>query len=148
MPSEAIFSDSYSPAPTQLTQLSLQVSLPPKSHNSSQKLPDYKEVINVKKQSVSCIRNQKVNKKFDDRSAEKTKTNNVNKINLKFNPFSSVFRMCPDRGPRSKAKSSDSTSGRDTPLMKPRPCHNAEQDVPVLEIISDSGIISECKWWI
>ena len=146
MPSEAIFSDSYSPAPTQLTQLSLQVSLPPKSHNSSQKLPDYKEVINAKKQSVSCIRDQKVNKKFD-RSAEKTKTNE-NKIDLKFDPFFSVFRMCPDRGPRSKAKSSDSTSGRDTPLMKPRPCHNAEQDVPVLEIISDSGIISECKWWI
>ena len=146
MPSEAIFSDSYSPAPTQLTQLSLQVSLPPKSHNSSRKSPDFKEIINAKKQSVSCIRDQKVNEKFD-RSAEKTKTNE-NKINLKFNPFSSVFRMCPDRGPRSKAKSSDLTSRRDTPLMKPRSRHNAEQDVPVLEIISKSGIISECKWWI
>jgi len=90
MPSEAIFSDSYSPAPTQLTQLSLQVSLPPKSHNTSQKSPDYKEIINAKKQSVSCIRDQKVNEKFD-RSAEK----NENKRKQNRLEIQSIFLSIP-----------------------------------------------------
>ena len=138
MPSEAIKSDFYLPAPTQLT-FSIQL-LPPKFHKSSQKKPN-KEIINAKKCLLVSCQNRKIKNKLHSALVN----SNIKKIHKIDSKIDHLFRMCPDRGPRSLANCSDLTSGRVTPLMKPRPCHNAEQDVPVLEII-DSGSIISAEW--